>query len=353
MMKLSDLYITSDGRGVDYTSCAVSSAFRAYRIIAMELQAADISSLKGDEASAFWLNLYNAMIIHANIVVGPPKNMFERSRFFGTIGYLINGFKFTLSEIEHAILRGNRKPPAAFSKLFKKSDPRKEYVIQTLDPRIHFALVCGAKSCPPIRIYDCDNLNTALQWATEGFCSEEVSLNRQRNSVTLSRIFQWYAKDFGRTNRDILLWISDYLPPKTKDELLTMLKGKVKIKYSTYDWDVNNRYGIEEEQLLASSDNASYSSNISLNSWGTTSGGSLAPGSTVVDGRGKIREHEFQEWEIEFSKIEILDKIGQGGYGEVYLGKYNDEDVAVKNLIHDALTEKETNDFFREIGVMM
>lgn len=36
-------------------------------------------------------------------------------------------------------------------------------VVQPCDPRIHFALVCGAKSCPPIKVYTPDNLEEGLQ----------------------------------------------------------------------------------------------------------------------------------------------------------------------------------------------
>ena len=105
MLKISDLFITPDGRGVDYKACAGSEVFRQFKQIAIELQQVDLADLKACEALAFWLNLYNALIIHANIVVGPPTNMFQRAKFFGSIGYIIGGFKYTLSDIEHGMIR--------------------------------------------------------------------------------------------------------------------------------------------------------------------------------------------------------------------------------------------------------
>ena len=373
MAKLSDLYITPDGRGVDYAACAQSAAFRAYRVAAMELQQADLSGLSGDNATAFWLNLYNALIIHANISIGPPRNMIERSRFFGSLGYYIGGYKYTLSEIEHAILRGNRKPPASFSRLFKRNDPRMTHVIPNLDPRIHFALVCGAKSCPPIRVYDAKNLDTALQWATEGFCSEEVIVNEAKRTVTLSRIFQWYAKDFGRKPKQVLWWIVDYLPEDDRNALKRLLTGKVKIKYSTYDWDTNNRYGEEEAPTTDSLDINSDQSNYSItgmNSLGgldsprecfnTTSPStsrSVSPalriGSRLVNGRGSLRQQNFQAWEIDFNAIELFEQIGKGGFGEVHRGEYQGQKVAVKRiLLNDKLSRKESTLFFQEISIM-
>ena len=86
---------------------------------------------------------------------------------------------------------GNRKPPGSLSRLVKKDDPRIKFVMGTFDPRIHFALVCGAKSCPPIRVYDPQNLQQGLQWATEGFCDEEVQIDVDRRLITLSMLFKW------------------------------------------------------------------------------------------------------------------------------------------------------------------
>jgi hypothetical protein len=59
-----------------------------------------------------------------------------------------------------------------------------------MDERIHFALVCGAKSCPPIRIYTPESLEEGLQGAAEAFCASEVSLDPANGSVSLSKIFQ-------------------------------------------------------------------------------------------------------------------------------------------------------------------
>lgn len=76
-------------------------------------------------------------------------------------------------DIEHGILRSNAVAPASIGALlklpflahpqFKKGDPRRGYAVSPLDPRIHFALVCGAKSCPPIKLYTPDNLDEGLQ----------------------------------------------------------------------------------------------------------------------------------------------------------------------------------------------
>lgn len=48
--------------------------------------------------------------------------------------------------------------------------PVRVQVVTPLDPRIHFALVCGAKSCPPIKVYTADALEEGLEAAAAAFC---------------------------------------------------------------------------------------------------------------------------------------------------------------------------------------
>jgi len=63
---------------------------------------------------------------------------------------------YSLNDIENGILRSNRKPVAAFRRPFSNSDIRRHIALKECEPRVHFALVCGAKSCPPIKTYSAE-----------------------------------------------------------------------------------------------------------------------------------------------------------------------------------------------------
>ena len=170
IMMLRDKFISMDGRSVDYTALKNSFLFLEYARKTLELQKLDLAPLNRSEKMCFFINIYNALVIHANVILGPPKTIFQRAHFFGSVGYTIGGLKYTLSEIEHGVLRANRKPPGLFPKQpFSATNPRRPLALldEEFDPRIHFALVCGAKSCPPIRVFLPENLENALQWATE------------------------------------------------------------------------------------------------------------------------------------------------------------------------------------------
>ena len=70
---------------------------------------------------------------------------------------------------EHGILRGNKSTRFVPSKTFAANDPRRALVIADPDPRIHFALHCGAKSCPPVAAYDPQNIDDQLGSAARAF----------------------------------------------------------------------------------------------------------------------------------------------------------------------------------------
>ena len=106
-------------------------------------------------------------MIHGNIERGTPTNTYQRYKFFSTVAYDIGGQVFTLNDIENGILRGN-KPSMATLYLtpFGKNDLRLEHALTEVEPRIHFALNCGAKSCPPIKTFTASDVDNELKLAT-------------------------------------------------------------------------------------------------------------------------------------------------------------------------------------------
>jgi Protein of unknown function, DUF547 len=267
---LGDRFLSPGGQGVDYASVEGSEEFEHYLSCCTELQSVDISDLDEKMRKALFINLYNAMVIHANVTMGPPKSIFQRMNFFGKVAYCVGGSKFTLNDIEHGVLRGNVKPLGINTKVpFRKGDPRLANVL-TLDPRVHFVLVCGAKGCPPIKIVSPDILDQALDWATEGFCEAECQVEEGKNGkskVTLSMLFKWYGSDFGPNTLGILNFIAEHVPKdhEIHDVLAECNRtGKApKVKFNTYDWSLNNDTP-EEREDLHFDDDSSQTSELSV-----------------------------------------------------------------------------------------
>lgn len=158
--------LSSDGKSVDYGALRASEEFSAYQTIVAGLRSVDLSALArctDAQRSVFFINLYNSLVVHANIVVGPPVDSPEqRSLFFsGQTGafYDVGGSVFSPDDIEHGVLRSNalhRSTHNGFDdskRFFREGDSaRGALALAQTDCRIHFVLNCGAVSCPPIRI---------------------------------------------------------------------------------------------------------------------------------------------------------------------------------------------------------
>lgn len=185
-------------------------------------------------------------MIHAHVERGVPTSTYARYKFFSTMSYNIGGFSLTLNEIENGILRSNRASMATlYMKPFSVSDPKMRIILPEVEPRIHFALNCGAKSCPPIKTFSGAEIRTQLDVATGAFLENDDALwiNEDRTEVRLTQLFQWYQVDFGTSMPEVLNWIMEHVTLEDKKtalrELLT--KNQYKVSFTPYDWGHNSK----------------------------------------------------------------------------------------------------------------
>ena len=231
---------TKRGR-VAYEKMDGSKAYREYLELSFSLRDMDLGLLKTKmEQLAFWINLYNVIIIHGVIALGIKDSVKEVRNFFRRIQYRIGDMFFSPHDIEHGILRGNSRPPNSILKLFRGADKRLGYIIKPLDPRVHFALVCASSSCPPIGVYTAENLDSELDLAASTFLNAEgLRINREENRLWISRIFRWYDADFGKSQAERLKFIARFLNSREDREFLEKNAETVKVIYQDYDWRLN------------------------------------------------------------------------------------------------------------------
>lgn len=235
--------ISADGYKVDYGSLRESEFYLYYKHeLLPSLRNFDPKWLSTeDTARAFWINLYHALIFDAVLQFGIEKSVIEGLlgilSFFRRAAYLVGGQRISLEDIEQGILRGNWGHPYVPGVHFASNDPRLAWSLP-LDPRIHFALNCGGRSCPPIRAYSAADLDRQLDLAARSFIDATVLVNPQDNEVQMSTIMRWYAADFG--NREHLLRFLDaHLPHDQRREYLKLMNGSINFVYTPYDWQLN------------------------------------------------------------------------------------------------------------------
>ena len=197
-----------------------------------QLKSTDPKELTNDQDRlAFWMNAYNAYTLKVICEHYPIKSINDLHTGGLILGSVlkktiwdkeiavINNKLFTLNQIEHKIIRPEFK-----------------------DPRTHFGLVCASKSCPALRreAFEGSKLDQQLDEEARLFLSDP---ERNRFDITgkkayLSKIFNWYGKDFGKNQEEILIYLSRFLPSET-GTVIRSVPGKWKISYLDYDWSLN------------------------------------------------------------------------------------------------------------------
>lgn len=246
ILKLFSQHLSADGKFVDYKGMSANPAFERYCDLAIQLQRVELLSLSREEKLAFFINIYNALVIHGFLRLGAPTNMWQRYKFFNYVSYLIGGEVFTLQDIENGVLRGNRKGIAQLRRPFSKTDPRLQMALPEVEPLIHFALNCGAKGCPPIKTYTPQDIDSQLRTAAEAFLENDDAcvVDSGKREVRLSQIFKWYKADFGGTDEKLLNWVLEHMGESPKRSSLqdVLSAGKTKVSYLPYDWTSNSSH---------------------------------------------------------------------------------------------------------------
>mmetsp|Transcript_28729 Transcript_28729/g.69892 ORF Transcript_28729/g.69892 Transcript_28729/m.69892 type:complete len:371 (+) Transcript_28729:172-1284(+) len=246
-------FLSRDGKTVDYAALGRSYEFANYVEQARHLNTVDVEDMDEDARKAFFLNLYNCMLMHAIVVKGPPTSLMGRHLMYDSSAYIVSRAVYTLTDVEHGVLRGNR-PAGSFLmrwKSFAPDDPRFAAVVR-LDPRIHFGLNCGAKSCPSIRYYTPENVDSSLQLAASLFVGDddEVGVDEDNKIVRMSMIFSWFREDFGD---DLLSKVASFLDdgdPKRESLLRLSKDGAAHIEFRPYCWDLNSSSVVARQGLL-------------------------------------------------------------------------------------------------------
>lgn len=153
-----------------------------------------LTGLNNDTArKTFWINIYNAWYQ----LLASRDQKSKPEIFTGRFIY-IAGQSFSLDDIEHGILRKYRsKYSMGYLPQFLPDKRIKQLAVSVIDYRIHFALNCGARSCPPIAFYSYEKLEQQLNTAAVTFLKSETSIDTVNKKLTTSKILQWFKGDFG------------------------------------------------------------------------------------------------------------------------------------------------------------
>lgn len=166
------------------------------------------------EKKAFYINVYNIIVIHQIAKAYPVNSPMDIDGFFDKTKHPVAGEMLTLNQLE------------------------KEKLMQSYkDPRIHFVLVCAAMSCPPLdnTAFKAQTLDRQLAARTELALNSPdfIKVNNTQKKVEISKIFEWYQGDFTRNGQTVLAYINQYRDKK--------IPSNYEVGYYEYDWSLNKQ----------------------------------------------------------------------------------------------------------------
>ncbi|XP_021896887.1 uncharacterized protein LOC110813914 isoform X1 [Carica papaya] len=194
-----------------------SGALRRFRTLVEQLARVNPIHLNCNEKLAFWINLYNALIMHAYLAYGVPRSDLKLFSLMQKAAYTVGGHSFSAAAIEYVILK--MKPPVhrpqialllAIHKL-KLSDEQRKATINAYEPLVAFALSCGMYSSPAVKIYTAKNVRMELEESQHDFIQASVGISR-KGKLLVPKMLHCFAKSFV-DDTDLAVWISHYLPP--------------------------------------------------------------------------------------------------------------------------------------------
>lgn len=230
---------------VDYPELKANPEdLNAYLTSVANLDASEFKTWSKADRIAFWCNVYNAYTLKAIVDHYPIQSSFFRGLTYprnsirqiagvwDTLQWPVMGAPLTLDMIEHETLR------AKFN-----------------EPRIHAALVCAARSCPPLRNepYTGDRLDEQLSDQMTAYLADPKRFHVDDDNyvVQLSSILKWYGEDFvetygvdegyggrNRVERAVLNAVSAHVDPEVASFLRT---AEYDVRYLEYDWSLNEQ----------------------------------------------------------------------------------------------------------------
>lgn len=220
--RLLTQYVTP--RGVKYDAWRASGAdLKSISEVVMLFRSTEPKTLPPDERKALYINLYNAKILETVLLGNPRGSIKDLSRglnpfeIFSRAGLNFDQKSISLNDLEKRL--------------------REEFK----DPRVHFAVNCASKSCPPIRPepYLAATLDAQLDDSARKYLASpgavEARTDGGKTKIVTLKIFVWYADDFKATG-GVLAFIRKFGPPAAADAIAG---GKAKLDFADYDWSLN------------------------------------------------------------------------------------------------------------------
>jgi len=233
-------HFDAEGHACDYAALARSPERDRLGACLAALGSFDPRRVRIPAQTAFWINVFNAVVVRDAAELAHAGSVPEVEGFFELVRLRVGGHAYSLDDIEHGLLRGNVPKFGRLRAPMERDDPRLAHMPLAFDERMHFALYSASRSSPPLRVFDAGRLDHQLEEATADYLRRAVRVEQDGAVVFLPRQFYWYAADFGG-ERDALEFALARLDDEAAIDGVDRRQGRVKLKYLDFDWSLNRK----------------------------------------------------------------------------------------------------------------
>jgi hypothetical protein len=206
-------YVNSEAL-VSYKTLKEKSRPELDRYIAMlAMKWPDSMTQSGRKAAL--INAYNALMIRWVLDNYPVVSVWRTKRPFTEARHTVDGRKMSLDDVETTLRNMG-------------------------DPRIHAAIVCASRGCPPLRreAYVESRLDAQLDDSTLSWLANPArnQFFPGRRVAEVNPIFKWYRGDFEKNGGSVRSFLAKYAPPQNA----FLKQPPVTIQYKSYHWGLND-----------------------------------------------------------------------------------------------------------------
>ncbi|XP_043812329.1 uncharacterized protein LOC110629125 isoform X4 [Manihot esculenta] len=219
-----------------------SYAINNYRVLVEQLEGVNVSQMENNAQTAFWMNVYNALVMHAYLAYGIPHSSLRRLALFHKAAYNIGGHIISANAIEQSIFcfrtpRVGTWLETIFSTTLRKrsSEERKlissKFGLSDAQPLVCFGLCTGALSDPVLKVYTASNVKEELEVAKREFLQTNIVVKKSRK-VFLPKLLERFAKEASINSDDLLKWLIENVDTKLHDSIQKCIDRKSSKKAS-------------------------------------------------------------------------------------------------------------------------
>ncbi|CAA7024393.1 unnamed protein product [Microthlaspi erraticum] len=209
---------------------SVDSLLQNFRSLIEKLEKVDLARMAREEKLAFWINIHNALVMHAHILYGigvhTTSTMILKAPF-SIGGEWVNAYDVQSSILGIRACHSSSRLRTLFSpaRSSKTSSSGHIYALEYAEPLLHFALSTGASTDPMVRVYTAEGIFQELRQARDGFIKTSVGFEMDKR-VLLPKIVYNYAKDTSLDMAELLNTISECLTDTQRTKMRRVVKKR-------------------------------------------------------------------------------------------------------------------------------